>query len=198
MRIEVVPHDRKWAEKYQAESRRLRAILGDNVVSIHHIGSTAIPGILAKPIIDILVEVRDLSLVDAFNEKMTLRGYLPKGEYGIPGRRYFRKGTDTHHTHHVHVFQTGDPNVERHLAFRDYLRTHPLEAQVYSQLKESLALRFHDDPESYMDGKDEFIRKIDDKAKTWKRENAPNTRLKRGTPRNDRASVGEGERRIRL
>jgi len=194
MRIEVVPHDRRWAKEFQIESRRLEAIFGDNLISIHHIGSTAIPGILAKPIIDILVEVRDLSLVDAINEEMILRGYSPKGEFGIPGRRYFRKGTDTHHTHHVHVFQTGDPNVERHLAFRDYLRTHPLEAQAYSRLKASLALRFHDDPDSYMDGKDGFMKKTEKKAIAWKRRSSEH-RHRTGDSSSDRASRGESRRR---
>ncbi len=183
--IKVVPYDPGWPARFRAEALRLRALLGDNAVAFHHIGSTAIPDIKAKPIIDILVEVRDINRVDDSNSKMIRQGYLPKGEFGIPGRRYFRKGTEIRHTHHVHVFQTGDPQFERHLDFRDYLRAHPVEAQAYSRLKESLARKFPEDPEGYMDGKDGFIKKAEIRAKVWKKQIASSSRLKRGIPRND-------------
>jgi len=168
-KITLVPPQPEWAARFRAEALRLRALLGDNAVAFHHIGSTAIPGIKAKPIIDILVEVRDLAGVDALDEKMKRHVYLPKGELGIHGRRYFRKGTENQHTHHVHIFQTGDPQCERHLNFRDYLRTHPVEAQAYSRLKESLVRKFPEDIEGYMDGKDGFIKKIEKKALRWRR-----------------------------
>jgi len=164
-KITLGPPQPEWAARFRAEALRLRALLGDNAVAFHHIGSTAIPDIKAKPIIDILVEVRDITRVDDSNSKMIRQGYLPKGEFGIPGRRYFRKGTENHHTHHVHVFQAGDPQFERHLNFRDYLRTHPVEAKAYSRLKESLARKYPEDIEGYMDGKDGFIKKIEKKAK---------------------------------
>jgi GrpB-like predicted nucleotidyltransferase (UPF0157 family) len=183
--IQVVPYDPMWPARFRAEALRLRSLLGDNAVAFHHIGSTAIPEIMAKPIIDLLVEVRDLGEVDALDEKMKRHGYLPKGEFGIPGRRYFRKGTEAHHTHHVHIFQTGDPHIERQILFRDYLRAHPDEAQAYSQLKESLAIKFQEDPEGYMDGKDDFIKKIEEKAKLWKKENASPSRQKLRAPRQD-------------
>jgi len=183
--IQVVPYDPMWPARFRAEALRLRSLLGDNAVAFHHIGSTAIPEIMSKPIIDILVEVRDLAGVDALDEKMKRHGYLPKGEFGIPGRRYFRKGTDTQHTHHVHIFQTGDPHIERHIIFRDYLRAHPDEAQAYSRLKEELARKFPEDAEGYMDGKEGFIQEIEKKAKIWKDEIASSSFQKRGTPRND-------------
>lgn len=164
-KITLVPPQPEWAARFRAEALRLRALLGDNAAAFHHIGSTAIPDIMAKPIIDILVEVRDITRVDDANSKMIRHGYLPKGEFGIPGRRYFRKGTDIRYTHHAHVFQTGDPQFERYLDFRDYLRTHPVEARAYSRLKESLAGKFPEDPEGYMDGKDGFIKKTEKKAK---------------------------------
>jgi GrpB-like predicted nucleotidyltransferase (UPF0157 family) len=167
-KITLVPHQPEWAARFRAEALRLRALLGDNAVAFHHIGSTAIPEIKAKPIIDLLVEVRNINRVDESNSKMIRHGYLPKGEFGIPGRRYFRKGTEIHHTFHVHVFQTGNPEFKRHLDFRDYLRAHPVEAEAYSRLKESLARKFPEDIEGYMDGKDGFIKKIEKKAKAWR------------------------------
>jgi GrpB-like predicted nucleotidyltransferase (UPF0157 family) len=166
--ITVVPYDPRWSDLFQKEADELVAILGEEVMAIHHIGSTAIPGIYAKPIIDVLVEVRDIERIDAFNPEMAKRGYLPRGEFGIRGRRYFIKGTEESRTHHIHVFQTGNPEFERHLAFRDYLRVHPDEAQAYSRLKQDLARRFPRDADSYMDGKNDWIKETERKAKAWK------------------------------
>jgi GrpB-like predicted nucleotidyltransferase (UPF0157 family) len=167
-KIEIVPYNPVWPDLFEAETAQLAAVFGPEVVAIHHIGSTSIPGIQAKPIIDILLEVKEITRVDAFNEAMTRLGYTPKGEFGIAGRRYFCKTVDTLHTHHVHAFQTGHPEVARHVDFRDYLRAHPVEAQAYSQLKEKLAQRFPLDPEGYTNAKSEFIGGIDKKAGTWK------------------------------
>lgn len=167
-RITVVPYDARWSDLFQEEADELTAMFGGEVVAIHHIGSTAIPGIHAKPIIDILVEVQDIERIDAFNQEMAERGYVPKGEFGIRGRRFFIKGTEESRTHHVHVFQTGDAEFERHLVFRDYLRAHPEEAQAYSRLKQELARRFPNDIDSYMAGKDDLIKATERKARAWK------------------------------
>jgi GrpB-like predicted nucleotidyltransferase (UPF0157 family) len=168
-KIEVVSHNPDWSDLFQTEAEKIAPIFGPEIIVIEHIGSTAIPGIKAKPIIDILVEVKDISQVDHFNDQMAQLGYKPKGEFGIPGRRYFRKkGTDAAHTHHVHIFQIGNPEIERHLNFRDYLRTHPEDAQAYSRLKEALAQKFPDDPENYTEAKSEFIQEMDRRARTWK------------------------------
>jgi GrpB-like predicted nucleotidyltransferase (UPF0157 family) len=150
------------------EADRITAVFGREIVAIHHIGSTTIPNISAKPIIDVLVEVQDIETIDDFNEKMTNEGYQPKGEFGIPGRRFFVKGDDATRTHHLHVFQTGHPDVERHLNFRDYMIAHPEEAQVYGRLKEELAQRFPEDIEGYMAGKDGLIKETDRKARAWR------------------------------
>ena len=162
--IKVVPHDPNWSKLFKAEADELAAIFGQEVIAIHHIGSTAIPGISAKPIIDMLVEVQDIEKIDEFNEEMIQLGYQPKGEFGIPGRRFFIKGDDANRTHHIHTFQTGHPRIERYLNFRDYMMAHPEEAQAYSRLKEELTRRFPEDIEGYMAGKDEFIKEIERKA----------------------------------
>ena len=165
--IRVVPHDPRWHEMFQDEVASLRNILGDSAREVHHMGSTAIPGICAKPIIDVLVVVRDIAAIDGFDETMRARGYLPKGENGIPGRRYFVKGSEETHTHHVHIYQAGNPDIQRHLAFRDYLIAHPEEARGYGRLKEDLARRFATDGASYTRGKDVFVQAIDRKANRW-------------------------------
>jgi len=167
--VQVVPPNPRWAALFQAEAAIITQALGQEVVAIHHIGSTAIPGISAKPIIDILVDVRDILRIDACNPAMLRLGYEPKGEYGIPGRRFFIKGGDEQRSHHVHVFQCGNPEIQRHLDFRDYLIAHPETAQEYSQLKQELARRFPTDIDAYMAGKDAFIREIDRRACAWRR-----------------------------
>lgn len=167
-RVEVVPHDPAWAQSFQAEAEVIRAILGSEVVAVHHIGSTAIPGISAKPIVDIMVEVRDIARVDAYADRFAAQGYRPMGENGIPGRRYFIKGPDEARTHHVHIFAAGNPEIERHLTFRDYMIAHPEDARAYSRLKEDLAARFPTDIDSYVAGKDAFVKEIDRRAAAWR------------------------------
>ncbi len=167
-KVKVVAHDPNWSKLFKAEADEIAAILGPEAIAIHHIGSTAIPNISAKPIIDILVEVHDIEKIDDFDGEMIKLGYQPKGEFGIPGRRFFIKGDDSTRTHHVHIFQTGDPEVERHLDFRDYMIAHPQEAQAYNRLKEELVEKFPEDIESYMEGKDGFIKEIDRRAKAWR------------------------------
>jgi len=164
--IEVVPHDRRWAGEYQKEAGQIQQVFGDELLEIYHIGSTAIPGIYAKPIIDILVGVKDIQRVDSFNPQMEMLGYQAWGEYGIPGRRYFPKGLILR-THQVHIFQSGDAQIARHLNFRDYLRCHPEQAWQYQALKIELAQRFRYDIDGYSTGKDAFIQEMDRQAADW-------------------------------
>jgi GrpB-like predicted nucleotidyltransferase (UPF0157 family) len=164
-KVEVVPHNPKWREMFNIESSRVIEALSKNVVAIHHIGSTAIPHIYAKPIIDLLVEVQDIAKVDEQNRSMELLGYEVMGEFGISGRRFFRKNNQEGiRTHHVHTFTAGSAQVKRHLAFRNYMITHPEDAQSYSELKRSLAREYPTNIDAYMDGKDGFIKEIDKKA----------------------------------
>jgi len=167
-KIEVVPHKPRWSELFQEVVEDLTAVFGPEIVAAHHIGSTAIPRILAKPIVDVLLVVREIDQVDSFNQDMMERGYRPQGEFGIPGRRFFIKGSESHRTHHIHVFEEGHAAIDRHLAFRDYLRAHSDEAQAYSRLKEELARRFPHDIDGYMAGKHDFIKEIERRAQAWK------------------------------
>jgi GrpB-like predicted nucleotidyltransferase (UPF0157 family) len=168
-RVEVVPHDPRWREAFEAEAKQVAAALGENVVAIHHIGSTAIPDIYAKPVVDFLVEVRDITEVDGRSPAMESLGYEVMGEYGIPGRRYFRKDNrEGIRTHHIHAFEAGSAEVVRHLAFRDYMIAHPADAQRYSELKRKLAEENPQSMDGYIDGKDDFIKEIDRRAARWR------------------------------
>jgi GrpB-like predicted nucleotidyltransferase (UPF0157 family) len=173
MPIEVVvlPHDLKWKDKFEAESALVLAALGGNATTAHHIGSTAIPAIVAKPVIDMLIVVREINRVDTCNSEMERLGYQAKGEFGIPTRRYFRKDNDMgKRTFHVHVYAHGNPQVKRHLAFRDFLRAHPPWAEKYSALKLSLAEKHPESGELYQNGKSDFIATIDRLAEDWSQE----------------------------
>jgi len=168
--IILTPHNPNWAQQYEAEAEAITAVFGTNLITIHHIGSTAVPNIQAKPIIDMMPIVWDIKEVDNLNEAMASQGYIHKGEYGIPGRRYFRKGSDLHHTHHIHVYELSSPEIAQHLLFRDYLCTHPDKAAAYDQLKTDLAHRFRDDTVTYTNAKADFIKAIIQKSLIWQQE----------------------------
>jgi GrpB-like predicted nucleotidyltransferase (UPF0157 family) len=170
-KIRLAKYNPLWAEMYEKEAESVMIALGDYALRIHHIGSTAIPGTCAKPIIDILVEASEIKSIDNRNDAMIELGYKPKGEFGIPGRRYFSKGIDEKRTHHVHIFQVGDLQIERHINFRDYLVTHPDKAKEYCRIKKQLAAQYPNDIGNYTDGKSEFINDIDQKALKWSHAN---------------------------
>ena len=167
-RVEVVPHNPQWRDAFEVEAMKVAAALGENVVATHHIGSTAIPNIYAKAVIDLLVEVRDITGVDDHTSEMVSLGYEVMGEYGISGRRYFRKNNQEGiRTHHIHAFEAGSAEVGRHLAFRDYMIAHTKDAERYSELKRKLAEEHPQSLDEYMDGKDGFIKEMDRRAAHW-------------------------------
>ena len=162
--ITVLNYDPEWPLKYERERKAIAEILDGNGISIYHIGSTSVPGLVAKPIIDMMAVVRSLEKVDDARGKFSELGYEYLGEFGIAGRRYFRKGGDER-THQIHIFQADDwNNIGRHLAFRDYMRTHEKERVEYAEIKTALAQRFPYDIDGYCDGKDAFVREMEKRA----------------------------------
>ncbi len=165
--IRVLGHDPQWREMFRKEKERIGCMLQGNAAAIYHIGSTAVPDLAAKPVIDIMVAVRSLDEADSRADDFRAAGYEWLGEYGIPGRRYLRKGGDER-THQVHIFHVSDiHNIVRHLAFRDFLRTHEEERRQYAELKEALAERFPRDIDGYSDGKDMMVRILEARALSW-------------------------------
>ena len=124
MRVKVVVPNPGWPNEYEQEKNRLVEVLGGVILEIHHIGSTSVKGLAAKPIIDIIIESDSLEKLDTASCHFEGLGYEVKGEFGMMGRRYYRKGGD-HRTHQIHAFKVGDPNIHRHIAFRNYLAAHP-------------------------------------------------------------------------
>ncbi|WP_454780780.1 GNAT family N-acetyltransferase [Legionella sp. WA2022007384] len=161
--VEVVPYNPLWPELFAAEAFQIKQTLGDNCIAIHHIGSTSVPGLSAKPIIDILPVVRDILLVDNASKAMENIGYSTMGEHGIPFRRFFQKGV-TIRTHNVHVFEKNNSEIERHLSFTDWMRAHQDDRDAYATLKIALAKQFPHDITAYCLGKEEFITNIDAQA----------------------------------
>jgi GrpB-like predicted nucleotidyltransferase (UPF0157 family) len=157
-KITLVPHDPAWALMFQQEAARIAPVFGATLCRIEHIGSTAIPGIKAKPLIDLLVIVRDIRAVDRLTSRMVALGYDARGDLGITGRRLFTKRDFYTPTHNVHCYQEGDPEIEYRLKFADYLRAHPQRAAEYSLLKERLAQQFPKDISSYVRGKTRFVK----------------------------------------
>lgn len=144
---------------FQDEAKAIKLILRENCIQIDHTGSTSIPGIYAKPIIDILVTVTDLKTADSLNPEFESRGYTCMGEYGIEGRRFYWK-TPAKRTHHIHLFQEGSPEIKKHLRFRNCMRSHTGYAQAYSTLKRTLSLIFPHDIEHYLNGKAPLIEAV--------------------------------------
>ena len=169
MKLEVVDYNPIWSGLYEQDAERIKKVLGGLLLEIHHIGSTSVNGLKAKPIIDIMPVVKDIVAVDLYNGGFGSLGYEGLGEFGIPGRRYFRKGGE-HRTHQIHIFeQSNRMDIERHLAVRDYLRTHPVAANEYGALKSELAMKYPDDIEGYCDGKDAFVKRMEQEALAWYR-----------------------------
>jgi GrpB-like predicted nucleotidyltransferase (UPF0157 family) len=161
--IEIVPYNEEWPAAFAAESELVKQALGANCILIHHIGSTSIPGLAAKPIIDMLPVVRDILKIDEVTNAMERIGYIAKGEYSIPSRRYFQK-TESHPAYNVHVYAEGNPIIKKYLGFCDWLRSHPDDLEAYAKLKRDLAAQFPQDMSNYNQGKTAFITEIEKKA----------------------------------
>lgn len=166
--VEVLPYDPTWPQIYRAEVMQVLRVLGLNLVTAHHIGSTAVPGLAAKPTIDILLVVRELQALDTCSSALAALDYEAKGEHGIPGRRYFSKKEGDRHLFHIHAYAEGHADIDRHLNFRDFLIAHPGAAVDYQTLKQGLAEQFRDAPAEYTAGKADFIREVEKRAAAWR------------------------------
>jgi GrpB-like predicted nucleotidyltransferase (UPF0157 family) len=153
--VRLVPYDDLWPREFEAEADRLIRACDDLPMRVEHIGSTAVPGLFAKPIIDILVGVPPRDSRAPYIAALVAIGYEHLGAHGVPGRDYFRRGAPR--SHHVHMVSWSSALWRDHLAFRDYLRAHPAVAQEYTVLKRELAAAFPDDARKYSEEKAPFI-----------------------------------------
>jgi GrpB-like predicted nucleotidyltransferase (UPF0157 family) len=166
--IEIVDYDPRWPLLFDEEARRLRAALDPSlIVGLEHFGSTAVPGLSAKPIIDILVAVRSLAAAQAtFVEALRKLDYVYWADNPKKDRMFFVKGMPpfgTKRSHHVHVTELHGEMWQR-LVFRDYLRAHPEEAEIYQRLKRRLAVEHQTDRDAYGDAKSAYVESVMRKA----------------------------------
>jgi GrpB-like predicted nucleotidyltransferase (UPF0157 family) len=161
-RVVIVAADPGWPAAFEAEAALIRAAVGHVLARIEHIGSTAVPGLAAKPIIDLMAGLHRLGDADAVTAPLAALGYqyVPEFEAELPGRRYFRKAPAGGPGYHLHLWPLASEAWARHLLFRDYLRAHADEAARYAALKYELAARFADDRDGYTHAKGEYIARV--------------------------------------
>jgi GrpB-like predicted nucleotidyltransferase (UPF0157 family) len=152
------PYNPEWPRVFREEQARLRACIGGYVLDIQHVGSTSIPGMAAKPILDIGIAVADFEEAAQCIQPLQQLGYLYRGENSIPRRHYFVKGDPI--THHLHMVELGSDQWATAICFRDHLREHAEIARAYATLKQRLAEQFPTDRSAYQDGKAAFIAEV--------------------------------------
>ena len=169
-RVELKSCPLDWRKAFEIESARIKTALDDPSFKIHHIGSTSVPSILAKPVLDVLIEAPAIEILDQNRQKLEALGYEYKGECGIQGRRYcvLYNLEKTVGFVHIHAFAKGNVEIEKHLLFRDYLIAHPKIANTYQNLKLDLIEQSHVTREKYTELKSGLIQEILAEAKKWR------------------------------
>lgn len=166
--IRIVAHDLAWAPRAAAELERIAAALGPAVARrLEHVGSTAVPGLAAKPIVDLLVGVDAMEPRERYVEPLRRLGYLFAFDPDSPDRRFFARPPERPRAFHVHVCLAGGDVEHRHLAVRDFLRAHADEAEAYADVKRAVAERHPEDRLAYVDGKDAYVVALERRALAW-------------------------------
>ena len=165
--IATVEYDPRWPAMFEVEKRRLHDALGDMAARIEHIGSTAVSGLAAKPIIDIDVYVRAIEPMALYREPLEALGYVFKFDPETPGLHFFGYPAERPRRFHVHVAELGGRHMLADLAVRDFLRTHPDVAEEYARLKRALTAQHPGDREAYVAGKAQFMTELQARALRW-------------------------------
>lgn len=158
--VELLPYTDKWKKLYSKEEKIILSLIKDYVIDIQHVGSTAIAGLNAKPIIDIIIGLKTFDYLAIIIQKLEANGYIYRPQSGTDERVLFVKGNDDIITHHIHVVKWNSDEWNNHVFFRDYLIKHDEIAKEYSNLKNKLGEKYKDDRYAYTDGKSEFIQNI--------------------------------------
>ena len=167
--FELQEYNPDWKNQYLEYSELIKPIIGDNLISIEHMGSTSIEGMLAKPQIDILVVVKNLDKIKDIYDELILGGFVPKGrEYvGIGDEYVTLDSPEGKRLASIHIFQDGHPMIKEDRLFREYLSTHDSDKELYIQTKRDLYSKYHDNYEGYDIGKGDVINVIKSRAKKW-------------------------------
>lgn len=167
--IRIVGYDPAWPAMAERELRRIAGAMGDVAVRLEHVGSTAVPGLAAKPIIDLQLSVAAMEPRERYVVPLERLGYLFAPAPESPDHHFFGRPPERPRTHHVHVCLTGSEHELRHVALRDFLRSHPEEAASYAALKREVAARHPQDRLAYIDGKDAYVTALERRAVRWAR-----------------------------
>jgi GrpB-like predicted nucleotidyltransferase (UPF0157 family) len=161
-RVELVPYNPEWPRMFACIRQRILDACGGLVVDVEHIGSTSVPGLAAKNVVDLMPGLRRFEDGQRSLAAMESLGFVSKGEYGIPGRHLFTmdEPESGRRLHNCHMYEVGHDEWIAHLAFRDYLRTHDDARDRYEALKRDLAARHPDDVEAYAEAKTEFVKEV--------------------------------------
>lgn len=170
--VVVVEHDDSWPAAFEAEAAAIRAVLGDLVVRVEHVGSTSVAGLAGKPIIDTQVAVRHIDIAE-LSRALAPLGYANVPWFADATYPFFAKPAEGTRTHHLHACVAGSDEEFRHLAVRDFLRAHPEEALAYAKLKRDLFERFHGARQGYVEGKDAFVKALESRAVAWAARTSP-------------------------
>lgn len=166
--VEIVPYDTNWPARAGEIAATLFSVLQDNLLIVEHIGSTSIPGMAAKPVIDLIPIVHDIKTLDSQKKLITGLGYQWHGEFGIAGRRFCAfTNTEGKRIIHLHFFQKDAANIRRHLAFRDFMRAHPAIAKAYEQEKKRAAALHPNDSLAYNEEKGAWVQQYEKEALAW-------------------------------
>ncbi len=166
-KVEIAPYDLHWPIIYRGEANRIKKALGGYLKAMYHIGSTSIPGMPAKPVIDIMLVLDNVDDIHVISEKLIQLNYGQVQRQIIPHVSFFTKRQDETISFHLHLHERGSPQINRHINFRDYVIHHPQMADDYANLKCHLASLFPNDMSSYVSGKDKLVQQIDTQAKRW-------------------------------
>jgi GrpB-like predicted nucleotidyltransferase (UPF0157 family) len=160
-KVTVLPYDRTWKFAFEEIRNELEDAIGDLIIGIEHVGSTAVEGLSAKPIIDIDIIIKDYSALDAVINKLNDIGYIHEGNLGIKDREAFRYSDKPHlHQHHLYVCPQHSEELHRHITFRDFLRSNPAAARKYGTVKEKAAQAFPNDIKKYIEQKTPCINEL--------------------------------------
>ena len=162
--IVITDYDPAWPEAFGRLEEGLRGALGGYIVGVEHVGSTSVPGLAAKPVIDLDVVISSRVVFPGVRERLASLGYTHRGNLGLPGREAF--GPPGGERHHLYVCSVDTPNLHNHLLLRDYLRAHAEVAAAYGTLKRELARRHPHDVDAYIEGKTDFIERALEQARS--------------------------------
>lgn len=166
----LTPYQDSWTQQFEGFARKLVMAVAEGEIEVHHIGSTSVPSLAARPIIDVMVVLKSPAALGKLEPLLAREGAIARGEFGLPGRNYFTIDDAEQpgkRCWNIHIFPDGHPDIERHIAFRDYLRMHDSVARDYEKIKQDALDASPTDMKTYGESKSAWIDAVEAKAIRW-------------------------------